>query len=81
MTYYNITLHFKINYYKMTENSFDRRAIMNDTNYQYGDGESLRNTSWSFIGVLIGLAMNFIAFIIFYFFHRREYLKQLSSKI
>lgn len=67
----------------MTENSFDRETIMKDTKYQFGDGvlSDGEKTSWWFIGIIIGLGMNFIAFIIFYMFHKREHLKRLSSKI
>ena len=81
MAYYNNTLHFKNSYYKMSETSFDRKAVLNDSEYQYGDIDGGKSAPWYFIGLLIGLGMNFFAFVFFYVFHKREHLKQVSSKI
>lgn len=66
----------------MTE--LDRADILDKTSYQFNMDASKSGTgskkSWWVIGLLIGLTMNFIAFVLFYFFHKREYLKKTAYK-
>jgi hypothetical protein len=65
----------------MTE--FDRNDIMRENNYNFNN-DALENLyssqkSWWFIGILIGFVMNFIAFLSFYVFHKREHFKKAMT--
>ena len=65
----------------MTE--FDRNDIMRENNYNF-DNDALESSyssqkSWWFIGILIGFVMNFIAFLSFYVFHKREHFKKAMT--
>ncbi len=63
----------------MTE--FDRADILDKTNYQFDmNGEESTTSSkksWWVIGLLIGFGMNFLAFLMFYVFHKKEYVKKI----
>ena len=64
----------------MTE--FDREAVMNETQKStpYASESSYSSKkSWWVIGLLIGFVMNFIAFLMFYVFHKREHFKKVMS--
>lgn len=58
----------------------DRADILDKTNYQFNmDGaESTTSSkkSWWVIGLLIGFGMNFIAFLMFYIFHKHTHVKR-----
>lgn len=62
--------------------NFDRASILDETNYQFNmEGnphDSSSKKSWWTIGLLIGLSMNFIAFVIMYFYYKGQYLKKMS---
>ena len=64
--------------YKMAE--LDRADIIDKTNYQFDmngkESSSSSKKSWWVIGLIIGFGMNFLAFLIFYIFHKRKYLKK-----
>jgi hypothetical protein len=62
---------------------FDREAVMNDTNYKFNtyaeESSYSSKKSWWIIGLLIGLVTNFLAFLMFYVFHKREHFKKVMT--
>jgi len=69
--------------YKMTE--FDRADIIDKTNYQFDmngkESDASSKKSWWIIGLIIGFGMNFLAFLMFYIFHKQQSLKKSYTKI
>ena len=65
----------------MTE--FDRNDIMRENNYNFNkdapESSYSSQKSWWLIGILIGFIMNFIAFLAFYVFHKREHFKKAMT--
>ena len=66
-------------FYKMGE--LDRADIIDKTNYQFnmsGEQSSASSKkSWWVIGLLIGFGMNFLAFLIFYMYHKNQHSKRV----
>ena len=56
---------------------YDRDYVLNESEYQFDNtkkqSDHTSKKSWWVIGILIGLVMNFIAFLIFHSFHAREH--------
>ena len=64
--------------------TFDRGSVADsgylvDTTAEHSNINSKKNL-WV-VGLLIGFSLNFVVFVVYYIFHKREYLKRLSSKI
>ena len=61
---------------------YDRASILDETHYQYdmkgNPHDSSSKKSWWTIGLLIGFVMNFIAFVIMYYYYKGHYLKKIS---
>lgn len=59
---------------------FDRADIIDKTNYHFDlngkESSSSSKKSWWVIGLVIGLVMNFLAFLMFYVFHKKKYVKK-----
>ena len=60
--------------------SLDRESIRSDSNYQFDETKKspdhTSKKSWWIIGIIIGLIMNFLAFLIFHIFHSKEHMKK-----
>ena len=59
---------------------FDIADIIDKTNYHFDlngkESSSSSKKSWWVIGLVIGLVMNFLAFLMFYIFHKKKYVKK-----
>ena len=62
---------------------FDRGDIIDRYNYQFDANAEASNDkskkSLLVIGILLGLFMNFLAFLIFFMFHKQQTFKKVSN--
>jgi hypothetical protein len=61
--------------------SLTRETILDESKYQFNEtkksSDHSSKKSWWIIGIVIGLLMNFLAFLIFHIFHSKEHIKSL----
>ena len=68
----------------MSETSFDRASVIDNTNYlvDFSKDHTDENSKkpWWLIGITIGLTMNFLVFLFFYIYHKRNHLKSMYKE-